>query len=103
MVFFVSKSHGFLGTSPDGLVTDESCENPLGLVDMKNIKLKENETLKMALVRKGICNKNGIINKSHQYYYQIQQQAFVAERAFAKTRNTGTKNDKDRKKKRLKI
>ena len=66
--FFVSKSHRFLGASLDGLFTDESCENPLGLVEVKNIKLKENETLKMAFVRKGICNKNGIINKSHQYY-----------------------------------
>ena len=49
---------------------------------MKNIKLEENENLKMALIRVGICNKDGIINKSHQYYYQIQQQAFVAERAW---------------------
>ena len=46
--FMVSKSHRFLGASPDGLVTDESCENPLWLVEVKNIKLKENETLKMA-------------------------------------------------------
>ena len=34
----------------------------------------------MALVRKGIGSKDGIINKSHRYYFQIQQQAFVAER-----------------------
>ena len=91
--FFVSKSHGFLGASPDGLVTDESCENPLGLVEVKNIKLKENETLKMALVRKGICNKNGIINKSHQYYYQIQQQAFVAERTWCDFVVRGSNNE----------
>ena len=80
--FLVSKSHGFLGASPDGLVTDPSCKNPLGLVEVKNIKLKENENLMMALVRKGICNKDGNINKSHQYYYQIQQQAFVADRTW---------------------
>ena len=36
----------------------------------------------MALIREGICNKDGIINRSHQYYYQIQQQAFVAERTW---------------------
>ena len=29
---------------------------------------------------KGIGNKDGIINKTDLYYYQIQQQAFVAER-----------------------
>ena len=54
VVFWFLKSHGFLGASPNGLVTDESCENPLGLVEMKNIKLKENETLKMALLRNWI-------------------------------------------------
>ena len=80
--FFVSKSQGFLGDSLDGLVTDPSCKNPLGLVEVKNIKLKENENLVIALVRKGIFNKDGNINKSHQYYYQIQQQAFVADRTW---------------------
>ena len=34
----------------------------------------------MALVRKGIGSKDGIINKSNLYYFQIQQQAFGAER-----------------------
>ena len=33
----------------------------------------------MALVRKGIGSKDGIINKSNLYYFQIQQQAFGAE------------------------
>ena len=39
-VFFVSKSYWFLGASPDGLVTDESRENSLGLLEVKNIKLR---------------------------------------------------------------
>ena len=77
-IFLVSKSRGFLGVSADGLVTDYSCENPLGLVEVKSIKFKENENLKMA--GKGIGNKDGIINKSLLYYYQIKQQAFVAVR-----------------------
>ena len=50
-ILLVSKSHGFLGMSADGLV------------EVKNIKCKENENLKMA--GKGIGNRNGIINKSH--------------------------------------
>ena len=37
--FFVSKTHGFLGASPDGLDTDPSCENPFGLVEVKNMKV----------------------------------------------------------------
>ena len=45
---------------------------------MKNIKFKENENLKMA--GKRIGNKDGIINESHLYYHQIQQQAIVAVR-----------------------
>ena len=48
------------------------------MVEVKSIKFKENENLKMA--GKVIGNKDGIINKSHLYYYQIQQQAFVAVR-----------------------
>ena len=78
--FFVSKTHGFLGASPDGLVTDPSIENPLGLVEAKNIQVKKNESLMAALVRKGICTKDGKVKKSHQYYYQIQQQEFVVNR-----------------------
>ena len=31
-------------------------------------------------LRKGICTKDGNIKKSHQYYYQIQQQEFVVNR-----------------------
>lgn len=77
---FVSKTHGFLGASPDALVTDPGSENPSGLVRAKNIQLRENESLSAALVRKGICTKDGNITKSHQYYHQIQQQEFVVNR-----------------------
>ena len=45
---------------------------------MKSIKFRENENLKMTGI--GIGDKDGIINKSHLYYYEIQQQAFVAVR-----------------------
>ena len=33
--FFVSKTHGFLGASPDGLVVDPTSENPSGRVDQR--------------------------------------------------------------------
>ena len=39
--FFVSKTPGFLGASPDGLVTDPSSENPSGLVEAKNVQVNE--------------------------------------------------------------
>ena len=64
--FFVCKTHGFLEASPDGLATDPSSENPLGLVEAKNIQLRENESLAAALETKGICTKEENIKKSHQ-------------------------------------
>ena len=78
--FFISKTHGFLGASPDGFGVDSSSENPLGLVKAKNMQLHENESLVAALIRKGICTKDGNIKKSHQYYYEIQRQEFVVNR-----------------------
>ena len=78
--FFVAKNHGFLGASPDGLVTDPSIENPLGVIEVKNVTVKDSEELSLALVRKSICKKDGMVNERHMYYYQIQQQLFVVNR-----------------------
>lgn len=76
--FFVSKMHPFLGASPDSIFSDNESS---GLLEMKYIQMEESETLEEALIRKRICVKNsGIleINKKHQYYFQVQQQMFVA-------------------------
>ena len=76
--FFVSKTHPFLGASPDGIVSDNESS---GLLEMKYIQMEESETLEEALIRKRICvNVSGIleIHKKHQYYFQLQQQMFVA-------------------------
>lgn len=80
--FFVAKHHGFIGASPDGLVTDPSVENPLGVIEVKNIIVKDSEDLSLALIRKSICKSDGMVNKSHMYYYQIQQQLFVVNRTW---------------------
>ena len=80
--FFVSKHHGFIGASPDGLVTDPSVENPLGIIEVKNIIVKDSEDLSLALVRKSICKKDGMVNKRHMYYYQMQQQLYVVNRTW---------------------
>ena len=37
-------------------------------------------SLMAALIRKGICTKDGNIKKIRQHYYQIQQQEFVVNR-----------------------
>lgn len=55
--FFISKHHGFLGASPDGLVQDPSAEDTEGLLELKYIQMGKQESLEEALVRKGICKK----------------------------------------------
>ena len=51
---------------------------------MKKIHPKDNEGLLEALVRSRICKKNGkgrlILNPTHSYYYQVQQQFFCSGR-----------------------
>ena len=72
----ISPSHGFLGASPDGLVFDAMAEDPNGLLEMKYISLKPDETLADALIYRKICFwKDGTVtlNTNHSYYYQIQQ------------------------------
>ena len=80
--FFVSKTHPFLGASPDGIVSDSESS---GLLEVKYIQMEESETLEEALIRKRICVKiSGIleIHKKHQYYFQLQQQMFVANKVW---------------------
>ena len=81
----VSTLHGFLAASPDGLVKDPSHEPPEGMLEMKYIQMKEDETLTEALLRKRICvydNEELTVNCSHQYFYQVQHQKYVAGRCW---------------------
>ena len=79
--FFVSSAYGFLGASPDGLITEhDGNTESTGLLEMKFIQLNDSETLTDALVRKRICvSINGCVkvNTKHKYYYQVQHQMFV--------------------------
>ena len=82
---FIERKTGILGASPDGLVTDPSRSNPYGVIEAKNILVKDGETLKDALVRKSVCKRSGIglkVNNNHMYYYQVQQQLFVVNRTW---------------------
>ncbi|XP_022808865.1 uncharacterized protein LOC111345840 [Stylophora pistillata] len=72
--FFVSKSHPFLGASPDGLVGDN------GSIEVKKIHPQDSETLETALLRLNIVKATDSINENHPYYYQIQQQLFCTGR-----------------------
>ena len=67
----VSKSHGFLASSPNGLVYDGSHTPSEGLLEMKYIQMKECETIEECLLRKRICveNNGGLqVNSEHQYF-----------------------------------
>ena len=73
---FISKSHNYLAASPDGLVynADSTELNSSGLVEIKVVFLKENETLYQALIRKriflpGSTDGHLVINQKHKYHY----------------------------------
>lgn len=73
--FSISRTHGFLGASPDGEVDG-------GLVEIKRVFPNEGQTLKSAVCARNICKNsaNGLlINSNHQYYYQIQLQMFCTD------------------------
>ena len=84
--FVVSATHGFLGSSPDGLVHDPLESSSDGLVEAKYITVNSGETLRDALLRKGICKLVGgqkmTINRNHQYFYQVHQQMFCTKKCW---------------------
>ena len=97
--FFISKTHGFLGASPDGIITDEE-ESTLGVVEFKYIQVKPCETLTDVLLRQHICLKvqhiNTVIiqlNKNYKYYFQLYQQMFVTEHHWGVLIAQGTDGD----------
>lgn len=71
--FLISESHPFLGASPDGM-TDKG-----NLVEIKKVTSREGENLQDTMCRLYIYKRNEdqlLINKTHKYFYQIQQQLF---------------------------
>jgi hypothetical protein len=80
---FIIGAGGFLGASPDCLVTNPPSGEAEGLLEMKYVQRKEPELLGEALIRKRICrmaNGNLTMNRNHQYFYQIQQAMYVSKR-----------------------
>ena len=76
--FFISKSHGFLGASPDRIIHLPTQSNP-GVLEMKYIQVKSGETLKDVLLKQSICKQHEtglILNKNHKYYHQLCHQMF---------------------------
>lgn len=79
---FVSKTHGFLGASPDGIITADPEETTPGVAEFKYIQVTPDET--DVLLRQHICSKvqhNNAetiqLHKNHKYYFQLYQQMFV--------------------------
>ena len=55
--FFISKSHGLFGASPDRIIHLPTHSNP-GVLDMKYIQVKSGETLKDVLLKQSICKQH---------------------------------------------
>lgn len=55
--FFISKSHGFLGASPDRFIHLPTQSDP-GVLEMKCIQVKPGQTLKDMLVKQSICKQH---------------------------------------------
>lgn len=73
--FIVSRSHPYLGASPDGEVDG-------GLVEVKRIFRKNSTSLREAVCHRNICKESPhglVVNKNHQFYYQVQQQMLCYE------------------------
>ena len=69
--------------SPVRLVKDPSKRSPHGIIEAKNVIVKDGETLKDALIRKSICKMfdTGLeVNKSPMHFYRVQQQLFGVNR-----------------------
>ena len=79
--FFVSKTHGFLGATPDKIIHDPSEDNP-GVLEMKYMQVKPGLTLREVLVKQLICcgNKEKLkMNKNDKYFFQMCHQMFVTQ------------------------
>jgi hypothetical protein len=72
--FIISRSHPFLGATPNGDVDG-------GLIEIKRI-FSNGLTLCDAVCKRNICKQSShglVVNKNHKFYYQIQLQMFCAE------------------------
>ena len=94
---FVGKEKGILGASLDGLVTDPSnLRSPHGIIEAKNAIVKDGETLKDAFIRKFLCKMSDTglkVNKSHMYFYQVQQQLSFMNRLWGVLAILGSNGD----------
>ncbi len=76
---YVCEENPFLGSSPDGIVTEDG--KPVGLIEMKNVLKNKTITFEKQAVKKKstFCLKldeNGklYLNPKHEYFYQIHGQ-----------------------------
>lgn len=81
----VNREFPHIGASPDGIVTCDCCGT--GVVEVKcPFSQRNSRTLKAIFSKKNspliMVNGSLIMNKKHQYYYQIQMQMFVSDVAY---------------------
>jgi hypothetical protein len=85
--FFISKSHPFLGASPDGAVYDPSSLNqPFGFLEIKCPYKHKNVTRQDACRDPTFCctlsdtTHQIVLKKTHLYYAQVQGQMAIGNR-----------------------
>ena len=73
---FINKSHAFLGASPDGCIECDCCG--FGILEIKCPYLIRRDDPSAAS-----CLEDGLLKRTHAYYYQIQTQLFVCDAKYA--------------------
>uniref|UniRef100_A0A1X7UBD6 YqaJ viral recombinase domain-containing protein n=1 Tax=Amphimedon queenslandica TaxID=400682 RepID=A0A1X7UBD6_AMPQE len=72
--FIVHPEKGWLGTSPDGIITDPTCEHSTGLLEIKCPYTKRYETPQAACSDSTIfcelINSDVVLKQNHAYYHQ---------------------------------
>lgn len=82
--FFISTEYGFLGATPDGLVSCKCCGN--GVIEIKCPFCQRDKDLTECMKNKNFCLESTPDGKhqlkgNHPYFYQVQVQLFCTGRS----------------------
>ena len=80
--FIIHPDSGWLGASPDGIITDPACQHSTGLLEVKCPYSKRDKSPQEACSDSNffceLIDSKVILKKNHGYYHQVQLQLYVA-------------------------